>query len=588
MGKKKKKKKILHTGKLAVLGVLIAATLVFSFFFKDKLISEYLDRGLETVLQTPVDISALHAKILSSRLTIGSLAVVDKDNPGMYQFVLHAVTIDIDSAALLKGQFIIEKLESTGMEKEVPRRHVQLRSTVSSPSEPAKKEVTASPFKFPVISLDPKNIINNHKKDFASFTVLEDSKTTLETASQQLKTDTEALNNKFNQFKTKTAPLFTAKISTVQEGKKLLESVTAAVNGFKTISNSSRDLYKEVKSDTELIKKEKNRINKVLNEDFKRIDSFIAEPGSSIKHAASDYAQNLLKEKTGRYYTAVLKGITILKNLSSKKSKKNNYSRRKGRIVRFPEKELPLFLLKKAALTMAQNSRTINIDIENISSNAALTHTPATFSIDVKDNLSAALLTGSYTQNNSESGELKITGTLKNFDLGNQSVKGKYNASGNFSLVNASVLTGTADIKLIQAQLQNPQKASLIKEINTILSSSPNTALQAVFYIDPERSKITVTSSLDSLIQETVNRQLAAVSSSLKKRAKKEFEGRIKPQISTWDSSSSILKNLFKEEKNLNMDITGYNKKLAAEEARIKKELLKLSIPGAAGLKLPF
>ncbi len=588
MGKKKKKKKILHTGKLAVLGVLIAATLVFSFFFKDKLISKYLGRGLETVLQTPVDISDLHAKILSSRLTIGSLAVVDKDDPEMYQFVLHDITIDIDSAALLKGKFIIEKLESTGLEKGVPRRHVQPKNNESTVSVSAKKEAAAPPFKFPVISLDPKDIINNHKKDFASFTVIEDSKTTLETASQQLKTDTEALNTKFNQFKTKTAPLFTAKVSTVQEGKKLLESVTSAVNGFKTISNSSRNLYSEVNKDTELIKKEKNKINKALNEDFKRIDSFIAEPGSSIKHAASDYAQNLLKEKTGRYYTAVLKGITILKNLSSKKSEKNNYSRRKGRIVRFPEKKLPLFLLKKASLTMAQNSRTINIDIENISSNAALTHTPAAFSIDVKNNLSAALLTGSYTQNNPESGELKMTGTLKNFDLDNKSVKGKYNASGNFSLVNASVLTGTADIRLIQAQLKNPQKAPLIKEINTILNSSPNTALKAVFYIDPERSKITVTSSLDSLIQETVNRYLAAVSSSLKKQAKKEFEAQIKPQISAWDSDSSILKNLFKKGSNISTDIENYNKKLAAEEVRIKKELLKLTIPGAAGLKLPF
>ncbi len=595
-----KKKKILHTGKLIVFAVLIAGTLIFSLFFKDKLISTYLKKGLETVFDTQVDVTGLHAKILSSRLTIDSLAAADKDNPENYLFVLRNITIDVDSTALLKGKIIIEKLESTGFEKGIPRQNVRSGNTGETDSESKKKEVNTPSFNFPVISLDPKEIIKNHKNDFLSFKLIEDSKITIDTAAGQLKNNTEVLQKKFDQFRNKTDNLFMAKVTSVKEGKKLLEDITAAGKDIKTIREHSRSLYREVKEDTALIKKEKNRINETLNEDYRKIDSFIAEPGSSMKHAASAYAQNLLKEKTGRYYGIVLKGLAVLKNLTSEKSQKNNYSRRKGRTVRFPEKELPLFLLKKASITMIQSTENLKIDMENISSNPILIRTPALFSVSFKNQLSNALLKGTFNLNNSEDGELKISGTLNNFCIDTESVQGRYNASGDFSLIDSSVLTGRADIELMNAQLQNPEKVDFIEEINTILEDSDGTALKAEFYIDDNTSKITVTTSLDALIKETVDNLLADISSTLKEQAKKEFEEQIKPHLTGWDSGSLILKNLFKEEKNISTDIESYNKKLKAEENRIKKELIKLSIPetggkgseilnkASDGLKLPF
>ncbi len=572
MKKSTKKKGIIHKGKLIVFGVLVVLVLLFSYFFKNKLAAQAIEQGMEAAFKTNVTVSGVKLQILSSSLHINFLSVLDDSHPDKNLFELHNMTADIDTAALLKGRIIIEKLEASGLQWGTPS-HLSQKAKASSLPDKRNADKKRSSFAFPRLSFNPREIIQTHRGDFASIKAIDRSKTRLIKAKTELETKTDTLKEEIKTLTAEIKTLSRMKVSSVQEGAELLQKIQTAEKTVNTLQKGSTELYTSIAVQRTLLNNEKHTVKKSLADDYKKIDSFIASPGESLRNAASTYTRELLKRKTGRYYALVVKGMTIAKNISSENTKKRTYERRKGRTVFFPVKKLPRFLLKKASLEMVKGEEDLAIILKNLSSNPDITGKQTIFSADYRKGTEVIDINGIV---NLSQGEMKLRAETQNVHFSTDAVEADYSARGSFSLHRGGTLSGKGRLLLHTLTIINKTNKDLFKErINTILRHTHDKTIYAAVTKTNNKTSVTVKTSLDKLFSKAVDSYTAEASSKLKKQTRKVFDEQIHQSLQDWGKRTEEMEQLFKQGKIISDKIKTLQKQLKKEESRIEKEILK-------------
>lgn len=587
MGKNKKnrkKKGLLNRAKLIVLLVIIVSVIIFSFFFKDRIVTNLLQHGMEKIFASEVTITKVHFKVFSSSLTIGFLAVVDSDHPGKNLFELHNIRADINTGALLKGKVWIERMEASGLASGTPSksRHNNSKAekdTHSANSETKTANAIKTGFSFPGFSLNPQEIIQNHMKDFSSFRTIEDSKNRLVAAGEELRAQTESLRVQVNDISSQIQNLSSTHLTSVKEGTNLLKAIKPLHTELQTVQDGSKGLASSIQKKSLLLSEEKKKIGQSLDSDYKKIDSFINTPGKTLKGAVSAYTRQLLQKETGRYYTLIMKGLNTVKNLSNNKKSKKTAGRRKGRSIQFPVKKTPLFLLQTAKLGIIRKDGQLTVSLHDFSSNPGLVNNPTSFSVVFISPDRKAHLAGIIDTLHKET---TINGGLTHFSFNNTFVSGKYDASGSFLLNDTGLLTGNSTINLLSCILKNPDGDKLKAEINRMLSSTNKKTISTAFSISKTKTSIKTDTPLDTLFSRIVSKRIEETSATLKKQTKKEFDKRYDKSLSLWSSKTENYKQLIQQGETLTQKVTEARRMLADKEAEIKKKLLALSTPGAA------
>lgn len=298
-----------------------------------------------------------------------------------------------------------------------------------------------------------------------------------------------------------------------------------------------------------------------------------------MKGAVSAYTRQLLQEKTGRYYTLIMKGLNTVKNLSNNKKSKKTAGRRKGRNIQFPVEKTPRFLLQTAKLGMIRKDDQLTVSLHDFSSNPGLVNNPASFSAVFISPDRKAHLTGIIDTSHNKT---TMNGGLTHFSFNNTFVRGKYDASGSFLLDDTGLLTGNSTINLLSCILENPDGDTLKAEINRMLASTDQKTISTAFSISKTKTSITIDTSLDTLFSQIVSKRIEEISSTLKNQTKEEFDKRYGKSLSGWSSKTGNIKQLIQQGETLTQKVTEARRILADKEAEIKKKLLALSTPGAA------
>ncbi len=572
--------------KLVILGILVAAVLIFSFFFKDKLAAGVIQRGMEAALETHVTLSGVQLHILSSSLQIGYLAVQDKSSPGKNLFELHNLKADIDTAALLKGSVLVENLSASGLQWEraepsASQKQPQQRSKTTGGS------AGRAPFAFPALSLDPETFLAEHRKDLPSLQVLQQSTMKLNSAADRLSTGYEALRGRIDSITAEINALSQIKkVSSPREGAALLKKLQVLSDKVAEIRKEGTELYTDMTEQKSLLKRETAHIHTALAEDYNTISSLMAAPGQSLKNAASAYAEKLLREKTGRYYSLVMKGLKAVHHLSSGKTKKTPPGRRRGRIVSFPETKLPRFLLQQAHLGMIAGQTKGAVTLADLSSSPALTGKPASFTAVYKKGASSAMVQGSVDPSGTG---MTLVAAVDQFPFSTDTVEGTYSAHAHFTLSDSSRMSGKASADLHTCRIINPENNQFVREINKMLQHTQNKTLQAVFTVTKDKTSVAVTTSLDKQISRTVKTLISTKAAAAQTAVKRAFDAAVSTSLNNWKTEQGILEKLFRKGNEITADTTGAEKLLHTADSRLRKEILNGGIPKAAeGLKLPL
>ncbi|TVQ95431.1 MAG: hypothetical protein EA403_17670 [Spirochaetaceae bacterium] len=99
----------LKTGRLVVVGVLIAAVVLFNILFKNALLTRAGEQVLQDIFEARAEISHLDLRLRDGSLSFTNISVADRDRPMRNLFEVGPTTIDVDVIELLKGNVVTRR-----------------------------------------------------------------------------------------------------------------------------------------------------------------------------------------------------------------------------------------------------------------------------------------------------------------------------------------------------------------------------------------------------------------------------------------------------------------------------------------------
>lgn len=573
----KKKGRILNKGKLTILAVIITGVLVFSFFFKDRLITKGMENGLSKVLKTEVRIENLKSSILNLSLSMDSF---EADN-----IRIDNISVDMEATALLKGSFIVEDLSGTLVSWGLESKNSNSNGDIDKPDD------KLIDFDFATLIPDPGNFVQDHLSDFAAFDRIEKSQGELERDSAELKRELAELQKGADTIKKLSGSISQSKVSSAKEGLALLKKVSETEKEISSVQSQSTALRKSLQEKLEKAAEDKKGITESIENDYSKLDSVLSNPSGAGKDFISGYTGALLKEKTGKFYPLIAKARAAIKNLTSKKQEVTKKERNRGRNVYFPVKDLPRFLLKKGVFSTADGNITVNL--LNISSDPELIEKNPTFHVTYKESPSSAVIEGEMVFPEDEPVETNIRMALSNFPVSRDQFSCSYNADGEFFLSGDDMFTGSSNMTVFNLLLKKSDKTVLLSNLNRLLAEYDQHSVQASFKGEKGNIHIKVKTSLDKIVEDASRIALGEASAAIKKKAKEEYNALLSSSMDKWGVSLDALKSENLEMEKINKEISGYRRVLDSRKEIIKKDIAKYSgtdaVKDAAGaLKLPF
>lgn len=107
--------------RLAILGVLVAAVIVFSVVFRDRLIERGAESLLEGVFEAQVDFQAVRFRPFAGELSFDSLTIADVDQPMRNLFEMTSGSVRMDTWQLVNRKVLIDELVVEGLQIDTPR-----------------------------------------------------------------------------------------------------------------------------------------------------------------------------------------------------------------------------------------------------------------------------------------------------------------------------------------------------------------------------------------------------------------------------------------------------------------------------------
>ncbi len=572
--------KILNTGKLIVLGVLAAGIIVFSIFFKDRIITSYAEKGLERIFDEPIRITGLKTSFLSSRISASAVQIGDT--------AAENIVIDIDAGALIKKRFIIENLSGSIVKRDSDTGEKTDRKETSG-------EKKNGGFDFSSVIPEAGDLVSEHLKDFAAFREIDNTKILLKEKTDKLKEDTEELKKLSEKLKDKTERLSKTKIKGIKDGTKTLAEISGLIKEINSAVKKTSELKKEIDRGVSSVREAEKKIKDAAEEDYGTIDSLVSDPGGSAKDFASEYCREILERKTGKFYPLISRGMEILNNIvSSEKEKSKKEYKRNGRTVYFKTAELPRFLLKKAYLTFGGNR--ITVEITNVSSDPGLLPSPdASFNLNYKSDSSSAEVHGKVSFDGKKYGGLSVTGNINNFTVSTDEFSGRYSGTGTFVFDSGKDLTGNGTIHLKEGSVRNPGGKNIIDDLNKALADPGGYDISAEIFTNGKKTRIKVSTTLDDIVKNIIKQEAARTAETLRKRAKEEYKKQLDSKMEEIRPYLDDLDSIKSEAEEISKEFGGYSRELRSTQSRIEKEMAGFSPSGldkikdaADSLKLPF
>lgn len=606
-----KNRGFVHTGKLIILATLVAAIVVFSIFFKDKLIEDLLEDALEGTFQAKADIASLNFDPLSGTMRIDYLEVADKDAPLTNLFQFDKTELSVDTWQMLNGRFVIKNLEAQELrfggprstDGSLPPRAGQAKTTeLSQAPQFTMDELDTSGF-INLSKLDPAGILSQEMDKLKSIAVLEVVKKELETGTATWKSDLSTAESDAKTIETKVKQVQAINVqkltnpADIQNALKSVQELKTSVDsGIKTANT----LVSKAQTDLKRLDALQASSKAAMANDWAYLENIITAPMAFGQDLISSTARQAIGPKAWEIYQVLNKIPTVLGALKSDQAPPPAPEKREGRTVYFPSRTWPRFILMKASASVwIDDTRRASLELTQISSEPDLTASPSTLKLRYDDQVFSAGFDGMVDLRTSAKVRMELTGHVKNYPLdagaifdalGLSSLKGLGSAeidwvmesSGSASLgINGelskleTVVTGDDFISRVTA--------SIFKKADTIslgLSSSFPVGLAPSFSVKTNLDAV-FAGAMEGVMREELNR--------LKAGLEKEFQALLAKQLAENEALGSLYKDYLADSNGNLKDIKSFDAGLARKQKELESQAAKLltdsiKLPGGATL----
>ncbi|MCK5674196.1 MAG: TIGR03545 family protein [Spirochaetales bacterium] len=357
----KKNRGMVSRWKLIIVLFIIASILIFNIFFKDRLLTQGIEKTLESIFQADVEIRELNFSLLKGSISYNSLTIADADNNMQNLLETGPSEFRIDMKELSKKRVKIEEMSMTGVMWDSPRMDDGALDNSGSTESDGSNEDDSKVFE--VLALD--------SGEFDIEALLEDQKSNLTSLNliNQGNEEIDAFTQKWEGVYSEKDKEIEELETDVEELKLLTTQNTGTIKEGQVIALQIKDLYPRVtdtkdglvalqhdfKEDKNSLMDLKKSINNAVDDDIAYLNGMLNLTTSDIGSLASDAAEKYIRNRWNDYYEKALKAFEIYEKFQINENKELTdekvFQRDSGRNIYFPSPDNPGFLIEHILLS---------------------------------------------------------------------------------------------------------------------------------------------------------------------------------------------------------------------------------------------
>lgn len=587
----KKNRGVLRTGKVSLLVIVIAAILVFNFVFKNRLLEQALERGLESVFSARAEVSDLDFRILSGRLFFAHLSVADREQPFRNLFELGATEVDLNTAELLKAKVVVTNLESLEIGWNTPRQ----TSGALAESGEAEKEVSGDRgqrkgLSLNLSSLDAKALVDDQMQKLSSPARITALNTRLRTLQQQWqltvdkgRRDVAELSGRIDSVRS----MDVRSLDTLPELRQAVADIREAAAALGQLKNDVQVVNTQINADREEIEAARSDFERAVDADVAYLTTLSDLSSGELKNLVSDVVAGYLEQTLGRYY-GYARRVKGYADKADKSPDKSSAGRREGGAnIPFAAAVYPRFLLENAGVSVTGmgTSETIEGSVQNVSSDPDLLGRPITFAFSRTKADKQLSVDGVFDRRRNRENDLTLAVRAANYsvdlsegleNLGLRSLSALYRFQTDFTL---SRLGDTADgsgvLELYDLVLQPAGGQELLgRTVYETLGSVVTVAVEFGYTLSGGGlSKVVARSSIDEQLGRALKDRVAEIAAQYERRLKEELSARIEAQLEENEALYGAFRELEQAAGGNLADVAAYEAVLERKRSEVEKRI---------------
>jgi uncharacterized protein (TIGR03545 family) len=385
--------------RLAILGIVVGAVVVFNLVFKDRLVTRGAESLLENVFEAQVDISGLTFRPFGGEISFDSMEIADAEAPMTNLMELSRGALRIDTWQLLGGHVLIEEITVDGLQFSTPR---QISGALPASEQATEQSVGSGEPGQPTLAdraadavgaisfadlglpdtLDGQEFLQQNLDALATTAAVQTIATTAEGFVDRWTGELNSLESEATEIARDVQRLagtdFTA-IRSVDEAMSMIEDATALHAAATGIVTRVEADYDALVAEADAIITASRALPGLIGEDYNELLARVPELGGEGRDFIVGLVQPFLRGALGDWYGKATRGLDIYHRFTALAQERTprRAARRTGIDVDFSTVAYPRLLLSQGALGVgASGDETLLAEVMNVSTDPDLTDAP--------------------------------------------------------------------------------------------------------------------------------------------------------------------------------------------------------------------
>src|SRR6056297_229390 len=535
----KKNKGLLVGWKAAILLVILAGTLGFNYFFKNRLIKTGIESYLQGIFRAQVELESPDLSLLAGIFSFEHLSIANADQPMQNLIEIGRSTLSIDVGRLLSKKLIINEASSREIQFETPRSTSgELPASERSDTEDGQSKTAeeqnhsgtaagaieqAGALGIEIGRDSAETLIRSYQDSLQSPDLIEEVNSRYRESRQEWAERIETVQRQVDSVETRTDQVLKTEVSSIDSIEKA-EDYLSNLRSLKTkaelAGETAESAYSAFQEDTRSLRESRSSIEEAIKKDIDFLESAVGSFATDTLQVVADTAKPILRTKFDtlfEYSGRIGRTFSQMKTTSTQKQSKFADRGRKGTTVQFPMKDYPAFLLKNFELSSgtASTGNVQTLTISNLTGDQGTWGKPTSVKVSsdtVGGGMNIQLTIDARKQVESLlSGEITLNSVPISLSQGLNSLSINSLAADSHNRIELSVQPdlsgwGKAFIKLSKLEFTFSENAHAIGEaLRNILSGIETTELEVEFkFSEGQINSLQVASELDQKLSQKV------------------------------------------------------------------------------------
>ncbi|HRY56291.1 MAG TPA: hypothetical protein P5142_16840 [Spirochaetia bacterium] len=592
-------------GPLVLAGLLAAALAAFGLLFMNPLLERAAEAGLEAVFGARAEIASFRLDPFRLRVSIGALAVADRDEPMTNLFETGRLELRLNAASALRGRVYIEEASAARLSLGGPRS-----SSGALPGVPARQregKPAASSAGRPILDLanfDAEALLEREKAKLSSAAAYERAGKAYDEAASRWKDRAASSKRAVGELSSsakKAMAIDPKAFKTAPEALKAAADAKALLDASRAASKEASAVAAGLRADAARASALEKEARTSLDRDLAYLKSFVDPRSGAAAAVLEPLVADLLSEEGERYFYYAKRGLEAALALAkpagaartAEKPKAGLRSR--GRDRAFPSAELPRFRLGLLGADFSSGDVSWKFELRELSSEPSLLAEPARLELSMEGGGRSAALSALLDQRvpaASYSAQARVAGF--DLDLGDafssvglEGLRGRAAGSLDLSGAAGGGLRAEGGLELREAAVRRTS-GSLGPALASALAETKTLRAELGYEAGPAgEGRLSVRTNLDEVAAKAAAAAAARyaakagseLEAALRRYAGRELEGGLgsKGELSSLSSSAAA------DEASASASSEGLEAKSKGFEARAKE----LASKAVKGVELP-